>query len=55
VNGVSRAEVSAGELVTLTVTAAVPPGAGTMSHRAGDVHAKLCRIETIAQARTVVS
>jgi hypothetical protein len=102
-NGASRADVGIGEPVTLTVTAAVPPGAGKIisvewdfdgtgtypfrheeidgsadeltvstthsydrpgtyfatarvtSHRTGDVHAEFCRIETIAQARTVVS
>ena len=102
-NGGARAEVKVGEPVTLTVTAAVPPGTGTIiavewdfdgsgtypfrhdgidgtateltvsttrsydrpgtyfgtarvtSHRTGDVHAELCRIETIAQARTVVT
>jgi hypothetical protein len=101
-NGASRADVGTGEPVTLTVTAAVPPGAGKFisiewdfdgtgtypfqheeidgsageltvsathsydrpgtyfptarvtSHRTGDVHAEFCRIETIAQARTVV-
>jgi hypothetical protein len=95
--------VRAGEPVTLTVTAAVPPGTGTIiavewdfdgsgtypfrqagidgsaagltvstthsydrpgtyfgtarvtSHRTGDVQAERCRIETIAQARIVVS
>jgi hypothetical protein len=102
-NSGSRAEAVIGEPVTLTVTAAVPPGTGTItsvewdfdgsgtypfrhegidgsaaeltlstthayerpgtyfatarvtSHRTGDVHAERCRIETIAQARIVVS
>ena len=102
-NGGARAEVKVGEPVTLTVTAAVPPGTGTIiavewdfdgsgtypfrhdgidgtateltvsttrsyerpgtyfgtarvtSHRTGDVQAEHGRIETIAQARTVVS
>ncbi|WP_261555283.1 PKD domain-containing protein [Frankia tisae] len=102
-NGGSRADVGVGEPVTLTVTAAVPPGTGTIvsiewdfdgtgtyplrhaeidgtaaeltvatthtydrpgtyfatarvtSHRTGDVRAELCRIETIAQVRTVVA
>jgi Tannase and feruloyl esterase len=101
-NGAVRADVRAGEPVTLEVHAEVPPNAGTIvdvewdfdgtgtypyrhegvdgtttaltlstdhsydrpgmyfatarvtSHRNGDVDAKLCRIETIAQARVVV-
>jgi hypothetical protein len=101
-NGAARAEVAVGEPVTLSATATVPPGAGSIiaiewdfdgtgtypvrelsvdgtatelsvstthaysapgtyfatvrvtSHRHGELDAELCRIETIAQARTVV-
>ena len=51
---------TAAELTVSTTHAYDRPGtyfgtARVTSHRTGDVHAELCRIETIAQARTVVS